>query len=411
MRRIFGLGILILGMCCQVIGQKGSSDKPNFIIIQADDLGYADLSMNGSKQNKTPNIDALARSGTTFSQAYVSSAVCSPSRAGLLTGRHQVEFGYDNNLTARPSKGIDPEYSGLSIEQKTIATRVKEQGYTTGIVGKWHLGYQDQFHPVNRGFDEYWGYIAGGHDYFKSKEGNTHYLAPLESNFKTPDPITYLTDDKGNECVDFIKRHQKEPFFLYASFNAPHTPLQALEKDLELYKHIKDEKRRTYAAMVHRLELNVGKIISTLKDQKLDQNTFIVFLSDNGGPVDANASCNAPYNGQKGILLEGGIHVPFVMSWPGNIPENVTYDQPVSALDIAATFFELSGGSINKEEFTGVNLMPFISNQNEKVPHSDLKWKFTISRSIREGEWKSNPQVAFYAKKCHFEYNGHLFSE
>ncbi|MFH6603655.1 sulfatase-like hydrolase/transferase [Maribacter algicola] len=367
---------------------KSDIERPNFVLILADDLGFADLGLNGSKQIRTPNIGQLAKNGVNFTNAYVSSAVCSPSRAGLLTGVNQVEFGYDNNLPSKTVEGLDPNYQGLPLTEKTIATRLRALGYTTGLVGKWHLGYQKKYHPTNHGFDEYWGYVAGGHDYFASKVGSSGYLAPLESNYKTPEKITYLTDDKGNECVDFITRNKNKPFFLFASFNAPHTPLQALEEDLELYKNIEDPSRRTYAAMVHRLDVNIGKIVKTLKENNLFENTLVVFLSDNGGPVDSNFSCNAPLNGQKGILLEGGIHVPFIMSWPKKLPKTKNYGPMVSSLDIAPTFFELAGGSIDGKKFSGVNLIPFVIRHKTGAPHNNLKWKFTISRAIREGNWK-----------------------
>ena len=198
--------------------EEKKTDRPNFIILLADDLGFGDLSMNGSLQINTPNIDSLAENGTNFTQAYVSSAVCSPSRAGLITGRNQVEFGYDNNLPGRTVRGVDAAYEGLSIDQKTIATRLKELGYVTGLIGKWHLGRQPQFHPTKRGFDEFWGYISGGHDYFRSEKGGKGYVAPLVSNFKSPSKITYLTDDKGYECVDFIERHKSSPFFSVCLF-------------------------------------------------------------------------------------------------------------------------------------------------------------------------------------------------
>lgn len=390
MRKTTFLTYLLCSLYLGLLAQHKETKvvKPNFIIILADDLGFADLSMNGSKQINTPNIDLLAKRGVRFSEAYVSSAVCSPSRAGLITGVNQVEFGYDNNLARKTVEGMDPNYEGLPVTQKTIATRLKGLGYRTGLIGKWHLGYQEQFHPTKRGFDDYWGYADGGHDYFNSKIDGEEYLAPLESNYKKPQAITYLTDDKGDECIDFIKRHKDEPFFLFASFNAPHAPLQALEKDLKLYDHIQDEKRRTYAAMVHRLDLNVGRILKALKQNGLEENTLVVFLSDNGGPVNSNASCNAPYNGQKGILLEGGIHVPFIMSWPKGLPENKTYKKMISALDIAPTFYELAGGIATSEEFSGVNLVPFITENRADEPHVNLKWKFTISRAIREGDWK-----------------------
>ncbi|MDG2450983.1 MAG: sulfatase-like hydrolase/transferase [Saprospiraceae bacterium] len=366
---------------------RSATDKPNFILIVADDLGFGDLSINGSTQIHTPNIDQLAFQGIRFSNGYVSSPVCSPSRAGLLTGRNQVEFGHDNNL-AENQPGFDPEYLGLPLSEKTIAQRLKSLGYTTGLIGKWHLGNEPQFHPLERGFDKFWGYTGGGHDYFSSLPNVKGYESLIECNYKTPTPITYITDDKGNECVEFVERNQNNPFFLFASFNAPHTPMQATEEDLKLYKHIIDEKRRTYAAMVHRLDVNVGKIIAAVEDQGLRENTLIVFISDNGGPTDSNASINAPFNGQKGILLEGGIHVPFVMSWPEILLEGSIYKHPVSSLDIAPTFLKLAGGNEEEDNFDGVNLIPFLTQETDSLPHHELKWRFTISAAIREGEWK-----------------------
>jgi len=367
---------------------KPVAEKPNFVLIVADDLGFADLSMNGSKQIKTPHIDRLANTGVNFKEGYVSSPVCSPSRAGFLTGRNQVGFGHDNNL-AENQPGFDPQLKGLPLAEKTIANYLQNYGYVNGLIGKWHLGDEPQFHPLKRGFDEFWGYTGGGHDYFSSTPDGKGYNVPIQSNYKTPDPITYITDDVGDECADFILRHRDKPFFLFASFNAPHTPMQATEHDLELYKHIKNEKRRTYAAMVHRLDINIGKIVYALQKSGLSENTLIVFISDNGGPVDSNASINAPFNGQKGILLEGGIHVPYIMNWPETLPKRSVYNYPVSSLDIAPTFVELaSGGSDEHDIFDGVNLLPFMNMENESIPHQDLKWRFTISAAIRNGEWK-----------------------
>ncbi|MBJ6367590.1 sulfatase-like hydrolase/transferase [Snuella sedimenti] len=380
-----GLLILLILNCLITLGQK---QKPNFILIVADDLGYGDLSLTGSSQIKTPNIDKLAKEGMFFSQGYVSSAVCSPSRAGFITGINQVEFGHDNNLEDN-QPGFDPEYLGLPISVKTIADHLKPLGYISGLIGKWHLGHAKQFHPLQRGFDEFWGYTGGGHDYFVSEPNGKGYRAPLECNYKTPQQITYITDDKGDECVDFIKRHKDKAFFLFASFNAPHTPMQATKEDLELYAHIKDSKRRTYAAMVHRLDVNVGKIINTLKNQGLDKNTLVVFISDNGGPTKTNGSINAPYNGKKGTLLEGGIHVPYIMYWPGTIPSGSTYSNPVSSLDFAPTFMALAGGNEKAISFSGVNLLPIITSTTPLAkPHELLKWRFTISAAIRKGEWK-----------------------
>ncbi|WP_215225905.1 sulfatase [Echinicola shivajiensis] len=389
MKRLTVVVLLLLVSTFSLRAQNGNgSEKPNYILIVADDLGYGDLSFTGSTQIKTPHIDALAKSGVFFPGGYVSSAVCSPSRAGLLTGRNQVEFGYDNNL-ANNQPGFDPEYLGLPVDQKTVADRLVDLGYTTGIVGKWHLGYEDQFYPLNRGFDEFWGYRGGGHDYFTSAPNGKGYKSPIECNYKTPQEITYITDDKGDECVGFIERHKDEPFFLYASFNAPHTPMQATEADLELYKDIKDEKRRTYAAMVHRLDINVGRIVEALEDAGLRENTMIVFISDNGGPAETNASVNAPYNGKKGMLMEGGIRVPFIINWPGQLPAGEVFEEQVSSLDLTPTFVALAGGELKDEDkFDGVNLMPYLKGDKQGVVHEEIKWRFTISAAIREGKWK-----------------------
>lgn len=368
--------------------QANDNKKPNFIIILADDLGYADLSLNGSKQIPTPNIDKLAETGINFTNGYVSAPVCSPSRAGILTGRYGVEFGHDNNIGGN-QPGFDPQFLGLPLTETTIAQRLQKLGYLTGLIGKWHLGTEPHFHPLKRGFDEFWGYTGGGHDYFIAKPDGKGYKSPIECNYKTPQKITYITDDKGDECVDFIKRHKKEPFFLFASFNAPHAPMQATEADLKLFNHIKNEKRQKYCAMVYRLDVNVGRIMKALKDNGVDKNTLLVFLSDNGGPCDSNASINAPFNGQKGILLEGGIHVPFIMNWPGKLAAGTTYKNPVISLDFAATFFELAGGKITDEvKMDGVNLLPFLTNKKTGQAHEYFNWRFTISAAIREGNWK-----------------------
>jgi arylsulfatase A-like enzyme len=372
----------------QKINIQAQKETPNLLILLADDLGYADLGINGSTQIPTPNIDNLAKEGICFTNGYVSAPVCSPSRAGLLTGKNQVRFGYDNNL-AENQPGFDPEYMGLPQSEITLATRLKKLGYVTGLIGKWHLGYEPQFHPLKRGFDEFWGYTGGGHDYFLADPNGKGYKAPIACNYKTPQKLTYITDDKGDECVDFIKRHKNEPFFLYASFNAPHAPMQATEADLELFKHIKDEKRRTYCAMVYRLDINVGRILNALRDEGLERNTMVVFLSDNGGPVDSNASINAPLNGQKGILLEGGIRVPFIIKWPEKLQAGKSVDSPVLSLDILPTFVENAGGTITeKDDLDGVNLLPYLLGETNEVPHPSVNWRFTISAAIRKGDWK-----------------------
>jgi arylsulfatase A-like enzyme len=383
MKRKLGLIVTVFS-CLALVGLQAQtrSGKPNIILIVADDLGYGDLSLNGSMQIQTPHIDRLAQEGINVSQGYVSAPVCSPSRAGLMTGRNQVSFGHDNNIGGSQT-GFDPAYLGLPVTEITVAERLKKLGYVTGLIGKWHLGTTSQFHPLNRGFDEFWGYLAGGHSYFPGENNQ------IECNYKTPQTLTYITDDKGDECIDFIKRHKEQPFFLFASFNAPHTPMQATKADLELFKHIQDEKRRIYCAMVHRLDVNVGRIVKAVEEQKLADNTLFVFMSDNGGPCYSNSSVNAPFRGQKGTLLEGGIHVPFIMKWEGVLPKGLIYNDPVISLDLTPTFVKAAGGDVTGgDKMDGVNLLPFLRGVQSGKPHDSMFWRFTISASIRDGNWK-----------------------
>ena len=258
-------------------------------------------------------------------------------------------------------------------------------------MGKWHLGEAAHFYPLKRGFDDFWGFLGGGHDYFDANPDGEGMESPIECNFKNPDPLTYITDNIGDECIDFISRHKNEPFFLFASFNAPHGPMQAIEADLELFKHIKDDLRRTYCAMVYRLDVNVGKIIQKIEDEGIRNNTLVVFISDNGGPADliANGSINAPLNGQKTTVLEGGIRVPFIMNWPAQLKAGKVVDKPVSSLDIFPSFVTAAGGNISEtDDLDGVNIIPFLIEATESIPHESLKWRYTVGAAIRVGDWK-----------------------
>ena len=365
---------------------------PNFVLILADDLGYGDLGITGSKQIPTPHIDSLAANGIRFTNAYVSSPVCAPSRAGLMTGKHQASFGFCDNL-APVQPGHDPEFVGLPLNQTTLAERLKRLDYATGLIGKWHLGELPEFSPLKRGYDEFWGYLAGSHDYFRAEPvGEKSMAGPILCNFKKQGPLTYLTDNQGDECVDFIRRHKDHPFFLFASFAAPHSPMQATSDDLKRFGHIEDKLRRTYCAMVYRLDQNIGKILVELRAQKIERNTFVVFLSDNGGPTApgiSNGSLNAPFRGSKTTVLEGGIRVPMIFQWPASLPPGRTSDTVVSSLDILPTLVGSAGGQIGKaDQLTGVDLMPFLSEPQENPPHQSLMWTYTVGSAIRSGDWK-----------------------
>ncbi|MFM7180155.1 MAG: sulfatase-like hydrolase/transferase [Verrucomicrobiales bacterium] len=369
-----------------------SATRPNIILMLADDLGYGDLGVTGSKDIPTPYIDGLASSGVNFSNAYVTSPVCAPSRAGLMTGKHPIGFGFYDNL-APVQPGHHPETIGLPLNQTTIADRLKKLGYTTGIMGKWHQGERPQFHPTKRGFDEFWGWLGGAHDYFRAEPGGEEAMAgPLLCTYKEPSPITYLTDDQGDECVDFIRRHKDKPFFLFASFAAPHSPMQATESDLQRFANIEDKRRRTYCAMVYRLDQNVGKILDELRNQNLERDTIVVFLSDNGGPSApgmGNGSTNGIFRGGKTTVLEGGIRVPMLMRWPAALPKEKKVDAMVSSLDLVPTFVAAAGGVVGPDaRFDGLNLLPFLQEKTQESPHPSLKWRYTVGSAVREGEWK-----------------------
>ena len=355
--------------------------KPNILIILADDLGYADLGFQGAKDIPTPNIDALAKSGTVFTDAHVSASVCSPSRAGLITGIYQQRFGHEANCPP-PSKGMDTKI-------KTLADHLKALGYHTGIIGKWHLGDADKFHPSKRGFDYFYGFREGGRPYFHNpkkvdKKGNPR---AIEENWTQVSFSGYLTDVFGKKAVEFIDKAaaDKKPFFLYLAFNAPHGPYQAQEEDLALFKDkIKDKKRRVYAAMVYALDRAAGWVLKDLDAKGLRKNTLIFFLSDNGGPPKTGAS-NGPLNGAKGIDFEGGIRVPFIASWPGRFPAGSKCARLVSSLDIAPTCIDAAGGTPPKE-MVGRDLLAIATGKD--ADNRPLFWRKLYFGAVRSGSWK-----------------------
>lgn len=354
---------------------------PNVIIIMADDMGYGDVGFNGCKDIPTPNIDKIAKSGVVFTSGHVSFAVCSPSRAGLLTGRYSQRFGYERNILYVPSD----RNMGLDLGEQTMADILGKLGYKTMLIGKWHLGSHEDMHPLKRGFDNFFGFLGGGHYYFPkeltiadplsiSDESNS-YKTKLNNGNLPIDENEYITDAFSREAVYFIERNTSNNFFLYLSYNAPHTPLQAPDKYLSRFNNIADKKRRTYAAMVSAIDDGVGMILEKIKTNKIDQNTIIIFLSDNGGPID-NGSSNGNLNGKKGTLLEGGIRVPFAMKWTGVIPEGMIYEKPVISLDILPTILgQIETGNKPKHTLDGVNLMPYLLKGKKSAPHKILFWR------------------------------------
>jgi arylsulfatase A-like enzyme len=386
MRARLGLALLA-GFVVSIVAQGAEpARKPNVIVLLADDLGYADVSMHGSKDIQTPRIDAIAKNGVRCTSGYVSCPYCSPTRAAFLTGRYQQRFGHEFNpqLLAKGGKG-----QGLHPDEVTIAQRLKDNGYATALIGKWHQGEEDKFHPLNRGFQEYFGFLTGAHNYLETDDP-AH--GPIYRGRKRVEFDGYLTDVLAREAVDFIDRHKKEPFFIYLAFNAVHTPLQAPERLLKKFAAIEDPTRRTHAAMTAGLDDAIGVVLDKLRTASLEEQTLVFFLSDNGGAIGkfaANGALNTPLRGSKGDTWEGGIRVPFLVQWQGKLPAGKVYDPPVIQLDISATALAAAGVTVKPEwKLDGVNLLPFLEGKDAAAPHDALYWRFGEQMAIRRGDWK-----------------------
>jgi arylsulfatase A-like enzyme len=358
--------------------------KPNILVIVADDLGYGELGIQGyTKDIQTPNVDALAKAGTRFTSGYVSGPYCSPTRAGLMTGRYQQRFGHEFN--PGPAEASSPTF-GLSLNEKTIGDRLKAAGYATSWVGKSHLGYLPQYHPLKRGFDEYFGFLGGAHDYLDAA-GDSHN--PILRGTERVSNIDYTTDAFGREAVSFIERHAAEPWFVYLAFNAVHAPLESTEKYLSRFTWIQDQKRRTFVAMLAALDDAVGSVLATIREHGLEEDTLIFFISDNGGPTGQTTSNNGPLRGFKAQTWEGGIRVPWIVQWKGHLPAGKVDDRPVIQLDILPTALAAAGVEAKPEwKLDGVNLLPYIAGEKSEPPHQALYWRFGKQLAIREGNWK-----------------------
>ena len=358
---------------------SSNAAQPNIVIFYADDLGWGELGCQGyTKDIPTPHIDALAKNGLRFTNGYVAATYCSPSRAGLMTGRYPTRFGHEFNTVANTV--------GLRADQTTIATRLKTLGYATIAVGKWHLGNQPENLPTKRGFDEFYGTL-----------NNTPFFHPtnfIDSRISNEvqtvtDPNFYTTDAYADRSIDWIEKNKTKPWFLYLPFNAQHAPLQAPKKYLERFPKITDEKRQLFAAMMASMDDAIGRVVGKIRALGQEENTLIFFIADNGGPTASTTSHNGPLRGFKMTTFEGGPRVPYIAQWKGKIPAGKTYDLPVMNLDVLPTAIIAAGGKTDSSwQLDGVDLMPYLTGKLTSRPHQTLYWRYGPQWAIRHGDLK-----------------------
>lgn len=396
-----------------------AADRPNVIVILADDLGYGDTGVYGSTIIKTPHIDALAASGVRFTDGYVTHPVCAPSRAALVTGRYQQRFGFEFNPVGRD------EQAGVALREVTIAQLMKQAGYRTGMVGKWHLGQARGYYPTDRGFDDYFGMASGGSTYIVDPQPGDEFHSTAETEVSTTVrqpgrssaaaglvgqrerllaarrryPITrngavvdvpdYLTDAFTDEATRFIDRNADRPFFLYLAYTAPHTPLQVTKKYADRYRHVTDPGQRVYAAMVSAMDDGIGRVVAQVKARGLEKRTLIVFLSDNGCAGYLKGACsNAPLAGSKATPLEGGVRVPFIMAMPGTIGAGQVDRRVVSSLDLLPTAVRLAGRRLPADRrYDGTDLIPMLASSRLGTSRT-IYWRAGAGHAIRKGDLK-----------------------
>jgi arylsulfatase A-like enzyme len=359
------------------VGEKRDAPKPNVVIFLADDEGYGELGVYGETDIPTPNIDSIARNGVRFTQGYVSGPVCSPTRAGLLTGRYQTRFGHEFN-------GRHATF-GLPLTETTIADRLKSRGYATSVIGKWHLGNTAEFHPTKRGFEEFYGTLRNSP--FFNPELVDSRIGP--DPVKVTDPDFYTTDAYAARAIDWIERSKARPFFLYLPFNAQHRPLQATRRYRDRFPNIADETRRTFAAMQSAKDDAVGRVLAKIREIGQEENTLVVYLADNGGPTRRTTSKNGALRGFKASTLEGGVRVPFLIQWKGKLPAGRTYDHPVMQIDLLPTAIAAAGGEVRADwKLDGVNLLPYLTGEKIGKPHETLYWRFGDQWAVRHGDYK-----------------------
>jgi arylsulfatase A-like enzyme len=352
--------------------------KPNILVILSDDVGWGEYGFQGGKDIPTPNIDSIARNGVRFRQGYVSGPYCSPTRAGLMTGRYQTRFGHEFNSV--------PVTKGLPLTETTFAERFRALGYATCAIGKWHLGMNPEYRPMKRGYDEFFGTLA-----------NTPYFHPtnfvdsrLSPNVQpVTDDAFYTTEAYAERAVDWLEKHKAGPWYLYLPFNAQHAPLQAPPKYYDRFPNMPEGQRRNFAAVMSALDDAVGRVLAKVRALGQEEQTLIVFTSDNGGPTQSTTSNNGPLHGFKATTWEGGVRVPFCMQWKGTLPAGRTFDQPMIQLDVLPTALAAAGVAADPAwKLDGVNLLPYLSGQASGKPHETLYWRFGEQWAIRHGDWK-----------------------
>jgi len=355
-----------------------ATGKPNVLIFYADDLGWGETGVQGCKDIPTPNIDSLATNGVRCTQGYVAATYCSPSRAGLMTGRYPTRFGHEFNQITR-------EF-GLSLSETTLANRLKTRGYSTIAIGKWHLGQKPEYHPTARGFDEFYGTLA-----------NTPFIHPTsfidtrqsQSIQEITDPEFYTTDQYANRAVDWLEKNKSQPWFLYLPFNAQHAPLQAPQKYLDRFPEISDEKRKIFAAMMSAMDDAVGSVMTKVRTLGQEENTLVFYIADNGGPTQSTTSYNGALRGYKMTTFEGGPRVPYLVQWKGTYPAGAVYDKPVMNLDVLPTCLAATGSAIDSAwQLDGVDLTPYLTGKKNASPHETMFWRYGEQWAVRHGDWK-----------------------
>ncbi len=379
--KMAGLGALAAALPRWAFAKSKRASKPNIVVIVSDDQGYADVSYNRhhAEEVATPHTDALARSGVVCTSGYTTGAVCSPTRAGLMTGRYQQRFG----IYTAGAGG-----SGVPLDEVMFPQYLKKAGFVSGAFGKWHLGLEPPYNPINRGFDEFYGFLGrGAHDYFNLTIDNNRFGSPIYRNLEPINDKGYLTHRITDEAVSFIDRHKGRPFFAYVAYNAVHAPAQAPEDDIKRYD-TGDETRNILMAMIKHLDDGVGKIIATLKKAGVYDNTLVFYLSDNGGAKAMHAD-NTPLRGFKQQEYEGGVHVPFIVSWPGRLSKGGACAVPVVSFDILPTALAAAGIDPPKDRILdGKNILPALEGKTGKL-HESVCWNSGDGDwAIRYGDWK-----------------------